>query len=66
MKKYTFPLLFILVSFIGWLSYSLIGSEINEDGILIEPFFLIPISWLFLFAGVIWGLFVLINNKFNK
>ena len=35
-----------------WGAYALIGSSVDEQGILREPFALIPIGWLFLFVGV--------------
>ena len=28
-----------------------IGSEVAEDGILVEPFFLIPVAWLLFLTG---------------
>ena len=35
-----------------WGAYALIGSEVDAQGILHEPFFLIPIGWLFVFASL--------------
>ena len=32
-------------------AFSVIGSEVAEDGTLVEPFFLIPIAWLLLLTG---------------
>ncbi len=32
-------------------AYSVIGSEVAEDGTLVEPFFLIPVAWLLLLTG---------------
>jgi len=66
MKKYTIPIVLILISFIGWLSFNVIGSEVANDGTLIEPFFLIPLSWLFLFTGIAWGVFIFIKGKLNN
>ncbi|MBL1433964.1 DUF3955 domain-containing protein [Candidatus Wolfebacteria bacterium] len=63
MKKYIIPIVLILTSFIGWLSFNAIGSEVATDGTLIEPFFLIPLSWLFLFMGITWGIFIFIKGK---
>ncbi len=38
--------------------YSMIGSRVEPDGTLVEPFFLIPLSYLFVFSGIISLLFV--------
>jgi hypothetical protein len=35
-----------------WLSVNFIGSTVDSQGILHEPFFLVPIGWLFIFAGL--------------
>jgi hypothetical protein len=32
-------------------AFSVIGSEVAEDGTLVEPFFLIPIAWLLFLTG---------------
>jgi hypothetical protein len=32
-------------------AFSVIGSEVAEDGTLVEPFFLIPVAWLLLLTG---------------
>ena len=46
---------------------SLIGSEVASDGMLIEPFFfLIPLSYLLFFSGIISLLFVAIISMIKK
>ena len=35
------------------IAYSIIGSRVLADGTLDEPFFLVPIAWLFFFIGVL-------------
>ncbi len=37
-------------------TFNLIGSTIGSDGMLQEPFFLLPLFWLFLFGGLIMAL----------
>lgn len=49
-----FAMIGIGVSFM--FTYSLIGSEIDANGVLHEPFFLIPIGYLFIFLGIAWGI----------
>ncbi|MDQ0174356.1 DUF3955 domain-containing protein [Bacillus chungangensis] len=46
--------------------YSMIGARLEPDGTLVEPFFLIPLSYLFVFSGIITLLFVAIISVFNK
>ena len=46
--------------------FSFIGSEVAPDGTLIEPFFLIPISYLLFFSGIISLLFVAIISMIKK
>lgn len=46
--------------------YSFIGSKLAPDGTLIEPFFLIPISYLLFFSGIISLLFVAIISMIKK
>ena len=35
------------------IAYNIIGSEITPEGFLVEPFYLIPISYLFFCIGII-------------
>lgn len=46
--------------------FSIIGSEVAADGTLIEPFFLIPIFWLFSFIGILALIFRVILSLFKK
>ncbi|PEY38997.1 group-specific protein [Bacillus cereus] len=46
--------------------YSMIGSRVEPDGTWVEPFFLIPLSYLFVFSGIIAILFVAIVSMFKK
>ncbi|MFD3449529.1 DUF3955 domain-containing protein [Microbacteriaceae bacterium 4G12] len=46
--------------------YNIIGSKIAPDGTLVEPFFLIPLSYLLASIGIILVLFVAIISMFKK
>ncbi|GKZ04946.1 DUF3955 domain-containing protein [Paraclostridium bifermentans] len=46
--------------------FNIIGSEVAADGTLIEPFFLIPIFWLFSFIGILTLIFRVILSLFKK
>jgi hypothetical protein len=48
-------LAFLLVAAACWIGYRLIGSEIDAEGVLHEPFGLIPLGWLSLFGALIAG-----------
>lgn len=42
----------LIVAALGcFIAFSVIGSEVAEDGTLVEPFFLIPVAWLLLLTG---------------
>jgi len=47
-------------------AYAMIGSSVAPDGTLQEPFFLIPIGYLFFFIGSISLLYVGIAAAINK
>lgn len=66
MKKYTLPLLPIILGALSFLTFNLIGSRVAADGTLQEPFFLIPIGFMFLFIGIIWTTLRFIMSKNQK
>lgn len=56
----------ILLGIVCLIIYSMIGSRVEPDGTLTEPFFLIPLSYLLFFSGVISLLFVAIISVIKK
>ena len=46
--------LFLLAA-AGFITFRIIGPRFDENGALIEPFFLIPMSWLLILIAVILG-----------
>lgn len=58
MKKYTLTLISLLAALTCMTMFQIIGSEVAPDGTLIEPFYLIPIGYIFLFISIISALFV--------
>lgn len=52
-NKYLFAATPILLGILCIIIYGMIGSRVEPDGTLVEPFFLIPISFLFVFSGII-------------
>lgn len=66
MKKYILILIPFLISVGCFLTYTLIGSKITENGTLIEPFFLIPIGWFFFLITIFSILILSIIHKVKK
>ena len=51
MKKLS--IILFICSIISFLTYNFIGSLVDKNGILIEPFFLIPLGYILLFFSTI-------------
>lgn len=65
-KKYLLASTPIFLGVICMISYFMIGSRVEPDGTLVEPFFLLPLSYLFVFSGIIALLFVTTISVFKK
>ncbi len=66
MKKYLLALMSFIIGTGCFVTKGIIGSEVAPDGTLLEPFFLIPIGYLFLAIGIILGLAVSIVPFFRS
>ncbi|WP_102401204.1 DUF3955 domain-containing protein [Haloimpatiens massiliensis] len=62
MKKYLLSLISFIIAISCIVAYNIIGSKIAPDGTLIEPFFLIPIGWLFIIIGIVSALIIFITS----
>ena len=47
------------------LAYNLIGSEVDANGVLQEPFFLIPLSYLTFALGIIFAIISVVKKEKN-
>lgn len=65
-NKYLLASTPILLGVVCLIIYSMIGSKVAPDGTLEEPFFLIPLSYLFVLIGIISILFVAVISMFKK
>ena len=65
-KGYIISLIFIFIAVGCGTAYNIIGSSVDENGILHEAFGLIPIGYLFLFLGIIVGLVTVIRSFFRR
>ncbi|MGE7690352.1 DUF3955 domain-containing protein [Lysinibacillus sp. NPDC097214] len=67
MKKYILATLPVLIGVLCLFMKGIIGDELLPDGTLVERnFFLIPLSYLFFFSGIILILFVAIFSTVKK
>jgi hypothetical protein len=65
-KGYLIALIFLVIAVSCATAYNIIGSSIDENGMLHEPFGLIPIGYFFLFLGIIWALVTVIRSFFRR
>jgi hypothetical protein len=56
-------IVFMLSSLACIVAFEIIGSEVNDDGTLVEPFFLIPIAWLLFVTGGILAIATFIKGR---
>ena len=57
--------LFISLAIIFMLTFNLIGSEVDADGVLRESFFLIPFSYVSFALGIVFAVISVIKKKKN-
>ncbi len=62
MKKYLLSIIMAVVSIGCFITYNLIGSEVLADGTLSEPFYLIPLGYIFAAIAVISALIIFIKS----
>lgn len=65
-KKYLLASSPIFLGVLCIIMFNIIGSEVKPDGTLVEPFFLMPLAYLFVFTGIIAILFVAVFSMFRK
>lgn len=62
--------LFSAVPFLLWIgcicAYNAIGAHIAPDGTLVEPFFLIPLGYLFFALGIIYSTVTAVKSLVRK
>lgn len=62
-KQYLFSIIPFSLGIACFISYNIIGSEITQDGTLVEPFGLIPLGYLFFFIAIIALIIIIIKKK---
>jgi len=58
-KSFLLAVISLLLGLGCWVAYAIIGSEVAENGTLVEPFFLIPLGYLFIAFGLVVGIVLL-------
>ena len=66
MKKKFLVLIPFIIGIGCMIAYNIIGSEVAPDGRLVEPFYLIPMGFLFVAIGIVLVLAVNIVPCFRK
>ncbi|WP_193140513.1 MULTISPECIES: DUF3955 domain-containing protein [unclassified Meridianimarinicoccus] len=59
-------LILMILAAACWVAFGLIGSEVDENGVLQEPFFLLGGGWLLMLAGAGLVLFALVTRFFRR
>ena len=65
-KKYLLASSPIFLGVLCIIMFNIIGSEVKPDGTLVEPFFLIPLAYLFTFTGIILFVCVALFSALRK
>jgi Protein of unknown function (DUF3955) len=61
-KQLTIGLTLLLLGFVLLIAFRYIGSSIDQDGFLHEPFALLPVGWLLVILGVTWSVVATIRS----
>lgn len=65
-KKYGVPLVGLCFGLFCLVRYQMIGSYVAADGLLVEPFYLIPLGYLGLMTAVVSFLVIALKTKTHK
>lgn len=63
MRKYWISFVLLFIGFVCLLVKSIVGSRLLENGVLVEPFYLIPIGYLFILLS---GIVALIVRRYDN
>lgn len=67
MKKYLLATIPMIMGIVCLFIKGLLGDEILADGTIVEKnFFLIPLSYLFIFSGILTFLIMALSSTFKK
>ncbi|MDN3617527.1 DUF3955 domain-containing protein [Vibrio gallaecicus] len=66
LRKYKVSFLFCISGVLCLVAYNTIGSYVDENGFLIEPFGFIPLFWLFQLLALVAVVFTFVRHRKAK
>tara|TARA_B100000963_G_scaffold354584_1_gene371368 strand:+ start:620 stop:814 length:195 start_codon:yes stop_codon:yes gene_type:complete len=62
-KKFKVATFILSIGIICFIAFELAGSSVDKEGILNEPFFLIPVGWVLILISIVLYIFFAITKK---
>ncbi len=66
LKTFRLPIIFAVLALTCGIAFNVIGSHVDEQGILREPFMFIPLFWLFIALMLVSSLIIVLKILTNK
>ena len=63
MKKYVVSIILAALGVGSFVAYTRIGAEVLADGTLKEPFYLLPVGYILLFAAAVTAVVTYVRSK---
>ncbi|MFS1492506.1 DUF3955 domain-containing protein [Vibrio splendidus] len=63
LRKYKISFLFCASGLLCFVAYHTIGSYVDENGLLVEPFGLIPLFWIFGLLALVASIVTFVKNR---
>ncbi|MEZ8715556.1 DUF3955 domain-containing protein [Vibrio splendidus] len=63
LRKYKISFLFCVSGLLCFIAYNTIGSYVDENGVLVEQFGLIPLFWLFELLALVALVVIFVRHK---
>ncbi|MEZ9764268.1 hypothetical protein BH581_21775 [Vibrio splendidus] len=63
LRKYKISFLFCISGLLCFIAYNTIGSYVDENGLLVEPFGLIPLFWIFELLALVASIVTFVKNR---
>ncbi|MEZ8018078.1 DUF3955 domain-containing protein [Vibrio splendidus] len=63
LRKYKISFLFCISGLLCFIAYNTIGSYVDENGLLVEPFGFIPLFWIFELLALVASIVTFVKNR---
>ncbi|MEZ8285452.1 hypothetical protein BCU17_10990 [Vibrio splendidus] len=63
LRKYKISFLFCISGLLCFIAYNTIGSYVDKNGLLVEPFGLIPLFWIFELLALVASIVTFVKNR---